>query len=91
MDGAACSRHGGDFRGRGIVCAAAVARHPDCRPHHCRSRYRAGVGTVPVYISEVSPADARGWQVSLFQLAITVGIVLAYLVDYAFAPIRGWR
>jgi sugar porter (SP) family MFS transporter len=48
-------------------------------------------GTVPVYISEVSPADARGWQVSLFQLAITVGIVLAYLVDYAFAPIRGWR
>src|SRR5579871_5420366 len=48
-------------------------------------------GTVPVYISEVSPAYARGWQVSLFQLAITVGIVLAYLVDYAFAPIRGWR
>jgi sugar porter (SP) family MFS transporter len=48
-------------------------------------------GTVPVYISEVSPADARGWQVSLFQLAITVGIVLAYLVDFAFAPIRGWR
>ena len=34
---------------------------------------------VPVYISEVAPADARGWQVSLFQLAITVGILLAYL------------
>jgi SP family galactose:H+ symporter-like MFS transporter len=48
-------------------------------------------GTVPVYISEVSPADARGWQVSLFQLAITVGILLAYLVDYAFASIQGWR
>jgi sugar porter (SP) family MFS transporter len=48
-------------------------------------------GTVPVYISEVSPADARGWTVSLFQLAITVGILLAYLVDYAFADIRGWR
>jgi MFS transporter, SP family, galactose:H+ symporter len=46
---------------------------------------------VPVYISEVAPADARGWQVSLFQLAITVGILLAYLVDYAFAPIQGWR
>src|SRR5262245_8701421 len=26
-------------------------------------------GTVPVYISEVSPAEDRGWQVSLFQLA----------------------
>src|SRR6201981_2923188 len=47
--------------------------------------------TVPVYISEVAPADARGWQVSLFQLAITVGILLAYLVDYAFAGIQGWR
>src|SRR5579863_9698728 len=48
-------------------------------------------GTVPVYISEVSPAEARGWQVSLFQLAITVGILLAYIVDYAFAKIEGWR
>src|ERR1700674_1917860 len=36
-------------------------------------------GTVPVYISEVSPAEARGWQVSLFQLAITFGILLAYV------------
>jgi SP family galactose:H+ symporter-like MFS transporter len=48
-------------------------------------------GTVPVYISEVSPADARGWTVSLFQLAITIGILLAYVVDYAFAQIQGWR
>jgi SP family galactose:H+ symporter-like MFS transporter len=47
--------------------------------------------TVPVYISEVAPADARGWQVSLFQLAITVGILLAYMVDYAFAQAQGWR
>jgi len=46
---------------------------------------------VPVYISEVAPAEARGWQVSLFQLAITVGILLAYLVDYAFARMEGWR
>ena len=48
-------------------------------------------GTVPVYISEVSPAEARGWQVSLFQLAITFGILLAYVVDFAFAKIEGWR
>jgi MFS transporter, SP family, galactose:H+ symporter len=48
-------------------------------------------GTVPVYISEVSPAEARGWQVSLFQLAITFGILLAYLVDFAFAKTEGWR
>ncbi len=41
--------------------------------------------TVPMYISEVSPAHARGWQVSLSQLAITVGILAAYLVDYGYA------
>jgi SP family galactose:H+ symporter-like MFS transporter len=47
--------------------------------------------TVPVYISEVSPAKARGWQVSLFQLAITIGILCAYLVDYAYAEAAAWR
>jgi SP family galactose:H+ symporter-like MFS transporter len=47
--------------------------------------------TVPLYISEVSPAGARGWQVSLFQFAITVGILAAYLVDYAFAGSGDWR
>jgi MFS transporter, SP family, galactose:H+ symporter len=47
--------------------------------------------TVPLYISEVSPAKARGWQVSLFQLAITVGILAAYLVDYAFSQSEQWR
>ena len=47
--------------------------------------------TVPVYISEVSPPQARGWQVSLFQLAVTTGILAAYLVDYAFAGSGGWR
>jgi MFS transporter, SP family, galactose:H+ symporter len=47
--------------------------------------------TVPVYISEVSPPEARGWQVSLFQLAITVGILAAYVVDYAFSAGGDWR
>ena len=47
--------------------------------------------TVPVYLAEVSSPDARGWIVSLFQLAVTAGIVSAYLVDYAFAGIGGWR
>jgi sugar porter (SP) family MFS transporter len=46
---------------------------------------------VPLYISEISPAKARGWQVSLFQLAITVGILAAYLADYAFTPSAAWR
>src|SRR5215469_229692 len=48
-------------------------------------------GAVPVYISEVSPPETRGWTVSIFQLAITLGILLAYVVDYAFASVQGWR
>jgi SP family galactose:H+ symporter-like MFS transporter len=46
---------------------------------------------VPVYLSEVAPPHARGWVVSLFQLAVTVGIVVAYLTDYTFAGVEGWR
>jgi len=39
--------------------------------------------TAPLYISEISPPDARGALVSLNQLMITCGIVVSYLVDYA--------
>ncbi|HVC08319.1 MAG TPA: sugar porter family MFS transporter [Elusimicrobiota bacterium] len=46
---------------------------------------------VPVYISEISPAPARGWMVSLIQLAITLGILGSYLVDYGFSSAGGWR
>ncbi len=45
-----------------------------------------GIGVVsivsPIYISEVAPADKRGTLVSLYQLAITVGFLLAYLMNY---------
>jgi len=46
-----------------------------------------GIGIVsivsPMYISEISPAKVRGTMVALYQLAITVGLLLAYLVNYA--------
>jgi sugar porter (SP) family MFS transporter len=45
----------------------------------------------PVYISEVAPPEARGRLVSYFQLAVTVGILVAYLVGLAFSPSGGWR
>jgi SP family galactose:H+ symporter-like MFS transporter len=45
----------------------------------------------PLYISEMSPPKIRGSLVSFNQLFITIGIVLSYLVDYAFTPINGWR
>lgn len=47
--------------------------------------------SAPLYISEVAPAKVRGSLVSLNQLAITIGIVVSYLIDYALAPIQGWR
>jgi sugar porter (SP) family MFS transporter len=45
----------------------------------------------PVYISEVAPPESRGRLVSFFQLAVTVGILVAYLVGLAFDGIEGWR
>jgi len=46
----------------------------------------------PVYISEVAPSDMRGRLVTFFQLAVTVGILVAYLVGLAFSEVNeGWR
>lgn len=45
----------------------------------------------PVYISEVAPPDLRGRLVTFFQLAVTIGIVVAYVVGLIFDPIEGWR
>ncbi|MDQ6704755.1 MAG: sugar porter family MFS transporter [Acidobacteriota bacterium] len=45
----------------------------------------------PMYIAELVPAKARGSLVAVNMLAITTGIVVAYLVDYAFSAIEGWR
>jgi sugar porter (SP) family MFS transporter len=45
----------------------------------------------PVYISEVAPPDERGRLVSYFQLSVTVGILVAYVVGLAFSGIDGWR
>ena len=45
----------------------------------------------PLYLAETAPAETRGAMVSLNQLMITVGIVVSYLVGYAFASSGGWR
>ena len=47
--------------------------------------------TAPVYISEVAPPAKRGMLVSFFQLAVTIGIVVAYLVGLAFNNGGEWR
>jgi len=45
----------------------------------------------PLYISEIAPVAIRGKLVSINQVALTSGIVISYLVDYAFAGSQAWR
>jgi sugar porter (SP) family MFS transporter len=61
-------------------------------------RFLIGVGIgvasmlTPLYLAEISPARERGAIVSLNQLCITIGILVSYLVGYAFADaVGGWR
>lgn len=47
---------------------------------------------VPLYLSEVSPKQLRGTLVSLYQWAITAGILFSYLINAAFAQaVYSWR
>jgi sugar porter (SP) family MFS transporter len=45
----------------------------------------------PLYISEIAPVEIRGKLVSINQVALTSGIVISYLIDYAFAGSQAWR
>jgi len=45
-----------------------------------------------IYISEIAPARHRGALVSLNEMGITVGILFAYIVNFAFIETpNGWR
>lgn len=47
---------------------------------------------VPLYLSEVAPKQLRGTLVSLYQWAITAGILFSYVVNGAFAnAVYSWR
>ena len=49
---------------------------------------------VPLYIAEVSPAKSRGMFVAMFQLMITIGLLVSYLSDLYFADetsVSCWR
>jgi len=55
----------------------------------------AGVGmaavAAPIYAAELAPASLRGRFVSGYQLAITIGIFLAYLVNGQLSAKGDWR
>jgi MFS transporter, SP family, galactose:H+ symporter len=52
----------------------------------------AAAVVAPMFIAEMAPPAIRGALISFDQLAITIGILVAYLVDLAFAAAgMGWR
>lgn len=69
------------------VCAlgSAIPREPW---HLAVARLIGGTGIgiasmlSPLYIAEISPARRRGGLISMYQLAITLGILLAYFSNY---------
>ncbi|CAK9015740.1 unnamed protein product [Durusdinium trenchii] len=47
---------------------------------------------VPLYQGEIAPPENRGAIVALYQLAITMGIMLAFWMNYWLQPLQhGWR
>jgi sugar porter (SP) family MFS transporter len=54
-----------------------------------------GVGiitiTIPLYLAESAPASIRGSGVTAFQLFLTGGILVAYLIALLFAHSQNWR
>lgn len=54
-----------------------------------------GVGivtiVVPLYLAESVPTHLRGRGIAIFQLLLTVGILLATLVDFALTSTGNWR
>ncbi len=60
-------------------------------------RFLSGFGiglasvAVPLYIAEMAPCEKRGVYVSLNQLMITVGVLVAYVVCYLYAERQEWR
>lgn len=52
-----------------------------------------GVASVaaPLYAAEMAPTAVRGRMISTYQLAITIGIFVAYLVDAALDHTGDWR
>ncbi|PIS00948.1 MAG: sugar porter family MFS transporter [Chlamydiae bacterium CG10_big_fil_rev_8_21_14_0_10_35_9] len=46
---------------------------------------------IPLYIAEATPKNMRGRGLALFQLILTLGILLAYAINLLLAPSGNWR
>lgn len=52
-----------------------------------------GIATaiIPVYISEIAPAEGRGAFTGLFQVMITIGVLASSIVTLLLTPYGAWR
>ncbi|HET9177236.1 MAG TPA: sugar porter family MFS transporter [Terriglobia bacterium] len=104
--GAGCAGYFGDRYGRRpvlIVTAilfgvfAVLTGMANGLPLFLAARFMVGIAVgiasmlTPLYIAELAPPKIRGALVTLNQLAIVTGIVVAYYVDYLFSASFNWR
>ncbi len=64
------------------------------------SRFIGGLGVgassvaVPVYLSEITPSDNRGWMTASYQFNLVLGILIAYISNYLiglYIDASAWR
>ena len=78
-----------------FVVGAFASAASDSTETLTMSRLLVGLGigitavAAPLYIGEIAPPDRRGQMITLYQLFITIGILVSYIVDLAAAP--HWR
>lgn len=69
-----------------LLCAAAPSPHM-----LIAARFILGIAvgvasfTAPLYLAEIAPQSVRGAMISMYQLMITIGILVAFLSDTFFA------
>jgi SP family galactose:H+ symporter-like MFS transporter len=60
-------------------------------------RFITGVGVgitsmcIPIYLAEMAEPEYRGKMVSVFQVSITLGIFLSYMINYFLISSHNWR
>jgi sugar porter (SP) family MFS transporter len=80
-----------------FVIGAAMIALSDTYEMLLIGRFVSGIGvgiislSAPLYLAEISPPRFRGMFVSGYQLAITIGILASFFINYVFSIHADWR